>query len=458
MEAFKAGLSRYRRREWATAARCFRDALGANPKDGPSRIYLDRCEIFSRRAAGPGLGRRVAEQTLASIDMELSKFRSTSCNSACMSEARSAMDGNPVRVSGLHSEEREADRRDEKYCSQRVRRSGEGGSVRSGGHAGGTAASIRGTTVYKESASLDAELPRARSAIAETTSVLRQISRDVQVGRGRRRQGTGGGVGYYRKRGAQPGRGDPAGAIAGEKRRDLQPGDPCIGDDEHLSAAFCNCRGRASSSSACSVCSRTRASSSFRPRCSEKRGAPHRGGNDLYQTHVDHSVEILNKTPGLPNDLPGLASLHHEHFDGSGYPRGLRGVAMPLPGMIAAIVDAFDTLVAPPPAGQAHVALRTRSTSFSRGAAASFSPALVEQFIQCVGVYPVGSAVELNSGEVGIVIAQNPLRRLQPACHGSQGCEGDRKPTLQDARSVQESRSARRTKSTGFATRWNTTR
>jgi len=50
------------------------------------------------------------------------------------------------------------------------------------GHAGGTAASIRGSTVYKDSASLDIELPRARSAIAETASVLRQISRDVGVG------------------------------------------------------------------------------------------------------------------------------------------------------------------------------------------------------------------------------------------------------------------------------------
>jgi hypothetical protein len=38
----------------------------------------------------------------------------------------------------------------------------------------------------------------------------------------------------------------------------------------------------------------------------------------------------------------------------------------------------------------------------------------VEQFIQCVGAFPVGSVVELNSGEVGIVIAQNPIQRLKP--------------------------------------------
>ena len=44
--AFNEGLSRYRRRDWTSAARCFRDALAANPQDGPSRIYLGRCEIF----------------------------------------------------------------------------------------------------------------------------------------------------------------------------------------------------------------------------------------------------------------------------------------------------------------------------------------------------------------------------------------------------------------------------
>jgi hypothetical protein len=43
-----------------------------------------------------------------------------------------------------------------------------------------------------------------------------------------------------------------------------------------------------------------------------------------------------------------------------------------------------------------------------------FHEALVEQFIQCIGIYPVGSAVELNTGEIGIVIAQNLVRRLQP--------------------------------------------
>ena len=39
---------------------------------------------------------------------------------------------------------------------------------------------------------------------------------------------------------------------------------------------------------------------------------------------------------------------------------------------------------------------------------------VVEQFLQCLSVYPTGSLVELNSGEVAIVMSQNQARRLQP--------------------------------------------
>jgi hypothetical protein len=43
-----------------------------------------------------------------------------------------------------------------------------------------------------------------------------------------------------------------------------------------------------------------------------------------------------------------------------------------------------------------------------------FDAGLVEQFIRCIGIFPVGSLVELNTGEIGVVIAQNPSRRLLP--------------------------------------------
>ena len=281
------------------------------------------------------------------------------------------------------------------------------------GHAGGSAASIRGTTVYKAVASLDSELPRARSAIAETTTVLRQITRDVQVG------------------------GSIDGAKVRQAASDITESVVRNPDAATLLVQLQEKSGE-SFNRAVHVSVMMSIFGRFLqlPRDSiehlgllgllqdagklklptellNKREPLTTKEMELYQTHVDHSVEILNRTPGLPNDLPGQASLHHEHFDGSGYPRGLRGVAIALPGMIAAIVDAFDTLIAPPPQGK-HMSPSNALNLIYKGRGIQFQPALVEQFIQCVGVYPVGSAVELNTGEIGIVIAQNPLRRLQP--------------------------------------------
>jgi len=134
---------------------------------------------------------------------------------------------------------------------------------------------------------------------------------------------------------------------------------------------------------------------------------------DLYRTHVNHSVEILSQAHGLPAELSGFASLHHEHFDGSGYPRGLRGDAIALSGFIAGIVDSYDTLTAPPPLGEYMTPANALNTIF-KGRGTLFHPALVEQFIQCIGAFPVGSMVELNSGEIAVVYSQNMVRRLQP--------------------------------------------
>ena len=133
----------------------------------------------------------------------------------------------------------------------------------------------------------------------------------------------------------------------------------------------------------------------------------------VVRSHVSHSVDILKETTGLQPELPELAALHHERYDGSGYMSGLKGVQIGLFGSIAGLVDAFDALTHPRPYAEVlapsnalSMLYNLRDTLFDRP--------LVEQFIQCIGIYPVGALVELNSGDVGIVIAQNMVRRLQP--------------------------------------------
>ena len=145
---------------------------------------------------------------------------------------------------------------------------------------------------------------------------------------------------------------------------------------------------------------------------------------DVFKTHVTHSVEILSQTSGLPPELPGLASLHHERYDGSGYARGLKGSAISQTGAIAGIVDTFDMLTAPAPYGMQMPPSNALNVLFmNRGT--QFHAALVEQFIQCVGAFPVGSVVELNTGEVGVVITQNLVKRLQPRVMVVQDASGN---------------------------------
>ena len=91
----------------------------------------------------------------------------------------------------------------------------------------------------------------------------------------------------------------------------------------------------------------------------------------------------------------------------------MKGSAIALFGLIAGIVDTYDMLTAPQPFGE-NMSPANALNVIYKGRGKQFHPALVEQFIQCVGVFPIGSVVELNSGEVAVVIAQNLVRRMQP--------------------------------------------
>jgi HD-GYP domain-containing protein (c-di-GMP phosphodiesterase class II) len=131
------------------------------------------------------------------------------------------------------------------------------------------------------------------------------------------------------------------------------------------------------------------------------------------RSHVSHSVDILKETAGLPPEVSTLAALHHERHDGSGYLNGLKGVEIGLFGSIGGLVDCFDALTHPRPYAEA-LAPSNALNMLYNWRDSRFDRPLVEQFIQCIGIYPVGALVELNSGDIGIVIAQNMVRRLQP--------------------------------------------
>jgi len=133
----------------------------------------------------------------------------------------------------------------------------------------------------------------------------------------------------------------------------------------------------------------------------------------LMKTHVNHSLDIIGQMDNIHIDVFDMVARHHERYDGSGYPLGLKAERIGMFGSMAGIVDCFTALTSDRSysnAKSAHEALQLMYKWSER----YFHPALIEQFSQCVGIFHVGTLVELTTGEVGIVIGQNRVRRLKP--------------------------------------------
>ena len=145
----------------------------------------------------------------------------------------------------------------------------------------------------------------------------------------------------------------------------------------------------------------------------EKRGRLTIEEFEQAKLHVNYSVEILRATAGIPLELPRLAALHHERHDGSGYPNRLQGANIGMVGGIAAIIDTFDAMTVQRPYADP-VAPSAAISNLYKWRGVFFDAGLVEQFIRFIGIFPVGSLVELNSGEIGVVISQNLEQRLKP--------------------------------------------
>ena len=61
----------------------------------------------------------------------------------------------------------------------------------------------------------------------------------------------------------------------------------------------------------------------------------------LMKTHVQHSLDILGRMDNVAMDVFDMVARHHERFDGSGYPYGLKGEWLGIFGSMAGIVDCF---------------------------------------------------------------------------------------------------------------------
>jgi len=133
----------------------------------------------------------------------------------------------------------------------------------------------------------------------------------------------------------------------------------------------------------------------------------------IMQQHVNWGVEILSGGYNVPREALDIVRDHHERYDGSGYLHGLRGDQIGNFATICAITDHYDAVTSDR-SYKAAVSAHQVLLNMYEWRNVLFRAEMVEKFIQCLGVYPIGSIVELNSGEIGVVAAINRLQRLKP--------------------------------------------
>lgn len=128
--------------------------------------------------------------------------------------------------------------------------------------------------------------------------------------------------------------------------------------------------------------------------------------------HVQNGIEIAKRT-NQSRIVREIIANHHEHFDGSGYPNGKKGGQIGLYGNMICIVDTYVSLIN---GRNCEVALPpNKALDFMyKQKGKLFHPQMLDQFIQVIGIYPVGTMVRLNTGDIGFVIKQNKTWRMKP--------------------------------------------
>lgn len=135
----------------------------------------------------------------------------------------------------------------------------------------------------------------------------------------------------------------------------------------------------------------------------------------VMQKHVMVGAEMLEEIGDIvPPESANVCWKHHEKIDGSGYPKGIKGEEIDLLSRIVAIVDAYSAITS----------RRSHSQSYSPSRALdelyklrdkSYDAELVEAFIRCNGMYPIGTVIETQTGEIGVVVSNDMKNKLSPS-------------------------------------------
>ena len=129
--------------------------------------------------------------------------------------------------------------------------------------------------------------------------------------------------------------------------------------------------------------------------------------------HPVHSLELIKRIGNLSQEVIHIAHEHHERLDGSGYPRGIEDGLINDNAMIVGIIDMFEAMIHTRPYRKKMPPYNALKELINMGAR-SIEPRYVEALVHRIGLYPIGSWVELSTGEIGKIIEINKKFALRP--------------------------------------------
>ncbi|MDX1452787.1 MAG: HD-GYP domain-containing protein [Oleiphilaceae bacterium] len=134
---------------------------------------------------------------------------------------------------------------------------------------------------------------------------------------------------------------------------------------------------------------------------------------EIMKQHTTYGRDLLMNIKDADRIAIDVAHSHHERMDGSGYPRGLTAHQIPYYAKVVALADCYDAITSSRCYDGARASMEALDIIYKcRGV--QFDEELALEFIKCIGLYPPGAIVELNNGEVGIIISTRDDNKLRP--------------------------------------------
>jgi HD-GYP domain-containing protein (c-di-GMP phosphodiesterase class II) len=128
----------------------------------------------------------------------------------------------------------------------------------------------------------------------------------------------------------------------------------------------------------------------------------------MVEAHVGLSAEAVKRLAPAEGWLVDVVRAHHERLDGTGYPTGAKSAAIPRLARLLAVCDTYAALICPRPQRAALMPRAALTETLLEAEKGRLDPDIAQHLLE-VSFYPIGSLVELSDGQVGLVVATNPL-------------------------------------------------